>query len=412
MIFPESIGLSIQGNDLIISKTSQIFIEPSFESTVVKDFLLKESLDLKLIMGARSFQTRDIILSWPREKTIVREIELPGSSINDLRESLPYQLDSFILFSEDEVYYDVYPSNSAEYGEKVFIFAIKKEELDDILSKLESSNLIPNRVIISPLSYTPLVNDNKVVVVEKFTEKYTFNLYVDSKLVSTSLVRDEDALKEKIYENKPDDVIFLGHDYAGVNDLVNEGMYVECWEESKQSLGAALNGLSECLNRFNVLKVKGKMHIPQYALTGILVSLILAFIFILPGIFTSKKKQSILAIDAKLEELYPEVTISNRLRDKVNNILESTDKINEVIRNNSRRIDLLAELTMAIPDDTWVKQVSFKKDGFEIEGVGLSGAKVLTLLEYSPRIDNVSFTSSVIKDKTGKEKFKIKGSIK
>ena len=412
MFFPKSIGLSIQGNDLIISKTSQIFIKPSFESTVVKDFLLKESLDLKLIISASGFQARDIILSWPRERTIVREIELPGSSINDLRESLSYQLDSFILFSEDDVYYDIYPSNSAEYGEKVFIFAIKKEELDGILFKLESSNLIPGRVIISPLSYTPLVNDNKVIVVEKFTDKYTFNLYMDSKLVSTSLVRSEDALKEKIYENKPDDVIFLGHEYVDVNDLDNDDMYVECWEESKQSLGAALNGLSECLNRFNVLKVKGKRHIPQYALTGILVSLILAFIFILPGIFRNKKEQSILAIDAKLEELYPEVMISNRLRDEINSILEVTNKINEVIRNKSRRIDLLAELTMAIPDDTWVKQLSIKNGGFAIEGVGLSGAKVLTLLEHSPRIDNVSFTSSVTKGKIGKEKFKIKGNIK
>ena len=305
MFFPKSIGLSIQGNDLIISKTSQIFIKPSFESTVVKDFLLKESLDLELIISARGYQTRDIILSWPRERTIVREIELPGSSINDLKESLSCQLDSFILFSEDDVYYDIYHSNSDEYGEKGFIFAIKKEELDDVLFKLESSKLMPNRVIISPLSYTPLVNDNKIIVVEKFMDKYTFNLYMDSKLVSTSLIRSEDALKEKIYENKPDDVIFLGHEYVDVNDLDNDDMYVECWEESKQSLGAALNGLSECLNRFNVLKVKGKRHIPQYALTGILVSLILAFIFILPGIFKNKREQSILAIDARLEELYP-----------------------------------------------------------------------------------------------------------
>jgi hypothetical protein len=67
---------------------------------------------------------------------------------------------------------------------------------------------------------------------------------------------------------------------------------------------------------------------------------------------------------------------------------------------------------MAIPDDTWVKQLSIKNDGFAIEGIGLSGSKVLTLLEHSPRIDNVSFTSSVTKYKIGKEKFKIKGSIK
>ena len=67
-------------------------------------------------------------MSWPRDRTIVREIELPGSNIKELKESLPYQLDSFILFPEDVVYYDIHPSNSAEYGEKVFIFAIKKED--------------------------------------------------------------------------------------------------------------------------------------------------------------------------------------------------------------------------------------------------------------------------------------------
>jgi hypothetical protein len=36
---------------------------------------------------------------------------------------------------------------------------------------------------------------------------------------------------------------------------------------------------------------------------------------------------------------------------------------------------------------------------------------VLTLLEYSSRFNGVSFTSSVVKDKAGNEKFKIKGSI-
>ena len=157
MFFPKSIGLSIHGNDLIISKASQKFLKSSSESTVVKDFLLKEPLELKLVPDTHDFQAKNIILSWPRDRTIVREIELPGSNIKDLKESLSCQLDSFILFPEDEVYYDIHPSNSAEYGEKVFLFAIKKEELDDILLKLEFSNLKPDRVIISPLSYIPLV---------------------------------------------------------------------------------------------------------------------------------------------------------------------------------------------------------------------------------------------------------------
>jgi len=118
MLFPKSIGLSIHGNDLIISKASQKFLKARSENIVVDDFLLKDSLDLNLIIDAYGFQTTNIVLSWPRERTIVREIELPGSNIKELKETISYQLDSFILFPEDEVYYDIHPSNSEEYGEK------------------------------------------------------------------------------------------------------------------------------------------------------------------------------------------------------------------------------------------------------------------------------------------------------
>ena len=413
MFFPKSIGLSIHGNDLIVSKASQKFLKASSESTVVKNFLLKEPLELKLIQDTYDIQSKNVILSWPRERTIVREIELPGSNIKELKESLSYQLDSFILFPEDEVYYDIYPSNSAEYGENVFIFAVKKEELDDILLKLESSNLKPDRVIISPLSYIPLIDDGKVAVIEKCEDRYTFNLYVDKTLVGTSLARNKDSLKSKIIENMPGDINFLGCERDEINDLHSEDdLNVKCWDAGKESLGVALNGISECLGRFNVLKVKTKMEIPELAAIGVLSILVLAFVFILPGIFKHKKEQSIQAISATLEELHPGVMISSGLKDEIDSVSEINDRISGVIQKNSRRIDLVAELTKAVPDNTWVRQLFVKNDGFEMEGVGLSGAKVLALLENSPRFDGVSFTSSVVKDKTGKEKFKIKGSIK
>jgi len=413
MFFPKSIGLSIHGNDLIISKASQKFLKSNSESTVIKDFLLKEPLELQLIPDTTNTQIKNIILSWPRERTIVREIELPGSNIKELRESLPYQLDSFILFPEDEVYYDIHPSNSAEFGEKVFIFAIKKEKLDDIILKLESSNLKPDRVIISPLSYIPLVDDGKVAVIEKYEDRYTFNLYLDKILVGTSLVRSKDSLKSKIHENMPSNIKVLGCEQDEIQDLHNEDdLKVECWDTGKQSLGVALNGLAECLGRFNILKVKAKRKIPELAAMGVLSILVFAFIFILPGIFKHKKEQSIQAVDAMLKELHSGVMISNKLKEEIDNISDINNKISRATQKNSRRIDMVAELTKAVPDNTWVRQLFIKSDVFEIEGVGLSGAKVLTLLEYSPHFDGVSFTSSVVKDKTGKEKFKIKGRIK
>ncbi len=323
MFFPKSIGLSIQGNDLIVTKASQIFINPNIEDTVMRDFLIREPLDLKLILDAQGFQPKNIILSWPREKTIVREIELPGSSINELRESISYQLDNFVMFTEDEIYYDIYQSNSIQYGEKVFIFAIKKEDLDSVISKLELSNLKPDRVIVSPLSYVPLINDeNKVAVIEKSLDRYTFNLFVQSTLVSTALVRNKGILKDRINENMPKDLFFFGLKQEEVSDIYEaDDFNVDFWDEEKQSLGAVLNGLTECLDRFNVLKTKVKSKVSEFVLMSVLALLALAFIFILPGIFRHKKEMSLQAINVKLEELRPRVTVSNRLRDRINNAL-------------------------------------------------------------------------------------------
>ncbi len=231
--------------------------------------------------------------------------------------------------------------------------------------------------------------------------------------MSTSLVRNKDSLKNRFLENMPDDVTLLGCEQNVINDLPSEDdMNVECWDASIQSLGVALNGLSECLGKFNVLKVKAKQRVSALATAGVLSILVLAFVFILPGIFRYKKEQSIQVIDVKLKELNPRVIISNRLREEIDSVSQINDNISKVIQKYSHRVDLLAELTKAIPDDTWVRQLFIKNDSFEIEGVGLCGADVLTLLEYSPRFHGVSFTSSVVKDKAGNEKFKIKGSIK
>lgn len=414
MFFPKSIGLSIHENDLIVTKASQMFLKSSFESIVVEDFLLKETLDLKFIIDAQGFQKDNIILSWPREKTIVREIELPGSSINELRETISYQLDSFVMYAEDEVYFDIYQSSSIEYGEKVFIFAVRKDDLDNIILKLESSKLKPGRVIVSPLSYIPLINDySKIALIEKCKEKYVYNIYVQSTLVSTSLIRNKDILKDRINEEMPKDLIFFGLEQEEVSDVYESDEFkVEFWNEKKQSLGVSFSGLSECLDRFNILKSKIRSKISEFIMMGLLALLVLAFIAILPGIFRHKKEMSLRAINDKLEELRPDVMVSNRLRDRVNGILEVTDKINEVVNQKSRRIDLVAELTNTIPDDTWIRQLYINNNSFEIEGIGLSGSKVLTLLEYSRKFDQVSFTSSIVKEKDGKEKFKIKGNIK
>ncbi len=412
MFFPKSVGLSIHENDLTISKVSQKFFRSTLESMVVKDFFLKDALDLKPLIDAEGFQGQDIILSWPREKTIVRELELPGSSINELKESISYQLDSFILYPESEVYYDVYPSISSEHGEKAFVFAIKREELDELMTKLDSLSIKPSRIIVSSLAYIPFVNDSKVIVLNRCQYFTTFNCYEGQTLVKSSLIRNSDDLAENVLEIQPDKLILLDSDGNDDPGFDCGEITVELWEKSKESLGAALSGVSEYIDKFDALKLSKKNIISKYLLTGVLILVVISFAFIIPGIIRHKKSKAINSITTQLRALQPEVTVVSKTREEIDKILEKSGKLEAITNINSRRIDLLAELTKILPDDAWIKQLSMKENYFQIEGSGLSGTTVLTLLEKSPIFSQVKFTSSVTKGRDGKEKFKIKVNIK
>ena len=408
MFFPKSVGLSIHENDLAISKVSQKFFSCTLESMVVKDFFLKETLDLKPLIDAEGFQGKEIILSWPRERTIVREIELPGSSIKELKDSISYQLDSFILYPESDVYYDVYPSISIEHGEKAFVFAIKREELDELMVKLDSLSIKPSRIVISSLAFIPFINAGKVIVLNKRPGFTTFNCYEGQTLVKSSLVRNSDDLAEGVHEIKPDKIILLDFDENDDLGFDHAGITLEYLEKSKESLGAALNGVSEYLDKFDALKLNKKKIISKFLLTGLLILSIVSFAFIIPGIIKHKKGKAINKINTQLMALQPEVSKVSELKEEIETILEKTEKINTITTITSRRIDLLAELTKVLPDDAWIKYLSMEDNQFEIEGSGLSGTSVLTLLEKSPMFSQVKFTSSVTKGRDGKENFKVR----
>ncbi|MCP5005522.1 MAG: PilN domain-containing protein [Planctomycetes bacterium] len=403
--------MSIHNNDLTISKISQKFFRFTLDNMIVRDFFLKDTLDLKPLIAAKGFQGQDIILSWPREKTIVRELELPGSSINELKESISYQLDSFILYTESDVYYDVYTSISHEYGERAFVFAIKREELDELMTKLDSLNIKPNRIIISSLAFIPFVNNSKAIILSNSPGFTTFDCYDGHTLVKSSLIRDSADLSETVHEIKPDKLISLG-----TYDIDNLGIDIaelplESWERSKESLGAALHGVSEYLDKFDVLKLSKKNIISKFLLTGMLILAIISFAVIIPGIIKHKKSNAINSISQQLRALQPEVAAVSKIREEADEVLEKSKKISNVTNITRRRIDLLAELTRVLPDDAWIKQVSMKDNYFQIEGSGLSGTTVLTLLEKSPLFSQVKFTSSVTKGRDGKEKFKIEVNI-
>jgi Tfp pilus assembly protein PilN len=100
--------------------------------------------------------------------------------------------------------------------------------------------------------------------------------------------------------------------------------------------------------------------------------------------------------------------------------LEKRVKLLQEIKDNEFSLEILAELTGVIPDDSWISNLNFKgiklkdkkKPGGEliINGFAASSSSLISLLEDSPFFEKVEFVGPIKKTKE-KEQFKLSAKI-
>jgi len=76
--------------------------------------------------------------------------------------------------------------------------------------------------------------------------------------------------------------------------------------------------------------------------------------------------------------------------------------------SSPRQADLLKELTVLIPDDTYLSDYSFRDGKIEIGGLSPSASRLIPLLEASPLFKGVQFTSAIVSQGKASERFKIR----
>ncbi len=418
IFFPKLVGLSLKGNDLVVTGLHRRLLNASCETSQVKDFLLRDPQQIKPTFGFKKDYLVDIVLSWPREKTIIREISSPATGIKELKDALEYQLDSFFPFTNEEVYFDIYPINVPEQGKKIFIVAVKKEEIDDVLSRLRILDMMPSRVIISPLAFIPLVSkkDGKVAIIYNGASTYCYNLFLDTRLISTLLFKTREDLFNKINFDSPTEIIIPGHEEntgteiklpAGLKDNVT----VSFFDETRESLGAALYCTSTLPYDFSLIKAKKRKTDPQMALLWFLTGLLIISAMFIPYILRAKKREGLEAINARIASIKGDVSRVEELMARCTKIENTINKISTTKEAYVPRLEILLELTKVLPKNAWIRNLSISRNDLEIEGTAVSASDLIPLMENSTLFENVRLASPVVKGPDGKERFRIKGNV-
>lgn len=406
-----STGLSINGNDLIITIVSKKLVKYSHETLKIEDFMLKDTLQLKHALIQKKKFVGETILSLPRELAIIRETTCPYSNLKELREALRYQLDSFIPFSNEDVYFDIHSLSQNRHDTKILIVAIKKTELDNILSKLKALEIVPSRVIISPFAFLPILEERKgsVVVVSKNINNYSYNVFENNHLVLSSIAKNEVELTNQIKSRHTDEIL-LTHVTDGFLPDAYKTRY-QLLDDNSESYGAALYGLAEYPCYLSLVKSHKKRLNPQVVLICFLIGILIFFSFLIPYIQKINNLAILKTVNTQVKSIKKDVVIVEKLQERIVVLDEVVNKVNAIRGKYIPRIDVILELAKTLPNDAWAKGITIMDNAFEIEGDAVSSTNLVPILENSPVLSGVGLTSPVTKTQSGREKFRIKGNI-
>ena len=119
-----------------------------------------------------------------------------------------------------------------------------------------------------------------------------------------------------------------------------------------------------------------------------------------------QQRALLLQANAKSGRLQAAANQAMTLRDQLDRTLQTSRMLAEKKQAIPTRVDLLRELTLILPVDTWVERLQIKGDSLQINGQSTKASALIGILEASDMLDSARFLSPVTTDpRTNKERF-------
>jgi Tfp pilus assembly protein PilN len=112
-------------------------------------------------------------------------------------------------------------------------------------------------------------------------------------------------------------------------------------------------------------------------------------------------------VSDEIHRLQPEVQAVEHLAKEVSERKRFLALVRTAEQNGLRPLAVLQELTNLVPADAWLQAVSMDKQGVELTGQAGAASQLIPVLEGSPALQRVEFTSPVTKAQ-GKEQFRLR----
>ena len=462
MFFESSLGIDIRDNCLVFVHLKKSFKKIVFAEHEIFPVETGKNEDesgkiypelIQNFINKNSIKPDTIFLGLPRNTVLLKYIELPLAVKENLENTLTYEIEKYFPLAADDIYFDfqIIETDNSNNKINLLVAAVKKNIVDTILETCRQAGLyfsgieISSTALVNSLSYDrPAGHDHPYLAVADIRSDHIEldilkkDMLIYSKYIKAD-TKDHDLTAEKLINELHAATIILLHTTDDDNrtdglslTLTGSGADDDLYKLIKAkgavdtvpynslsahtlpagfetAYGLAVKGVAEAAIDIN-LAPAGFLKKPGRAGRNIFLILFILSIISAAGWSGSsfiKSKIIINRLNAEIAALKPEFKQVEHLRTELNETEKRLEQINRLSHNNRSILKIVNTLAMLIPKNAWVKNIICKNGTVDIEGYADTASGLIPVLEQSPMFSDVSFKSTIVKDRSGKERFKI-----
>jgi Tfp pilus assembly protein PilN len=401
---------------------------------------------LRVKLRELAVRSRRVHIGLPRRRAVVKAIELPAVAGADLRRMIGFELERHLPFAAADALFDFHVLEAVpDRPVRVLLVAVERRVFESVGQLLKDAGLVPRLVDVT-------IHSLAVFAVQGEGERHEGRvvIHVEDGEAELAVIRNgrpllsrafplppngkerEQALGEELRRSlaslRPEDRDAVADVTATGTGPLGGTDWAELPLHTTLSLPAGIGGIPEDSRLLPALAMalrrpgKGVLRtnlVPDelrprpfpwpVAVTGGLAAATLLLALAVPAVTMLREEARLDALNAAVAELAPRVREAEQLAAAVDRARREVETLRSFEAQHLRLLPVLRELTELLPQDVWLTNVSADRKGLELAGFANAASQLIPLLEASPALDRVEFTSPVTKGRD-REQFRLKAS--
>jgi Tfp pilus assembly protein PilN len=383
-------------------------------------------------------RARRVHVGLPRRAVVAKAVELPPVPGSDLRQMVGFELERHLPFPPADAVFD-FETLDAGNGRpvRVLLVAVERRSHERVRQLLRDVGLTPRLVTVGIHSLARVLETDEVrgrivlwleatdaelavVVRGRVVGSRAFPLPAEGdvrgQVLTTELARtlaalpeaDRAELVEVVVGGLPPPALSVDALPVRTSGAAPPGVATP-EDASLPALAVAMERPGKRPFVANLLPddLRPRPFPWPLAATAALALLTVGIGLAIPAVTFFKERRALAALENGIARLAPEVRKAEQLAAEVERARREVATLRSFEDQGLRPLPVLQELTGTLPGDAWLTNLSVDRNGLELGGFANAASQLIPLLEASPGLERVEFTSPVTKGRD-REQFRLR----